>query len=62
MTLLKVTGKEISHFEVNIKYQAIILLPIKTILTTNHYMSITMFPKSLISELSRAITSEYYTR
>jgi len=47
---------------------AIILFPIKctttlkTILTTSYHISIKMFPKSLISELSRAIASVYYTR
>jgi len=59
---------KISYFEINITYQTIILFPIrctitlKTILTASYHISIKMFPKSLISKLSRVIASVYYTR
>ena len=55
---LKVTGKEISHFDVNITLQTIILFPIrctttiKTILTNSYHIYIKIFLKFLISELS----------
>ena len=64
---LKVDGKRNFTFRSNYNI-TIILFPIrcsttlKIILTTSYHISIKIIPKSLISELSRAIASVYYTR